>query len=192
MSSERDKILAMVEEGTISAEEANELLEALADTDDQAQADGPTFSWPDMPRRGQSWQRPFNLALFGSLFGGLLLLSTRKSTGFMAVIRVLVLWPLTIFAALAAIITYFTKDSPWLHVRVISDGKEEITISVPFPAQALQKGLSLAREQATSAGVREKIDAAAEILAEMDTGDLKDPVVIDISDEGDSVQIYLN
>jgi hypothetical protein len=192
MSSERDKILAMVEEGTITAEEANELLEALADTEDQEQAAEPTFYWPNMPQRGQSWQRPFNLALFGSILGGLLLLSTRKSTGLTAVIRALVLWPLTIFAALAAIITYFTKDSPWLHVRVISDGKEEITISVPFPAQALQKGLSLAREQATSPDVREKIDAAAEILSEMDTGDLKDPIVIDINDEGDSVQIYLN
>jgi hypothetical protein len=192
MSSERDKILAMVEEGTITPEEANELLEALADTEDQPQVAKPDFSWPDMPQRGQSWQQPFNLALFGSIFGSVLLLSTRKATGLLAVIRALVLWPLTIFAALAAIITYFSKDSPWLHVRVISDGKEEITVSVPFPAQAIQKALSLAREQATSADVREKIDAAAEILAEMDSGDLKDPVVIDINDEGDSVQIYLN
>lgn len=192
MSSERDKILAMVEEGTISAEEANELLEAIAETENQAPAAAPDFSWPDMPQRGQSWQRPFNAALLGSIFGSFLLLGTRKSSGLVGFIHTFILWPLTIFAGLVAVITYFTKDSPWLHVRILSDGREEFTVSVPFPAQALMKALSVAREQAPNDEVREKIDAAAEILAEMDTGDLKDPVVIDISDEGDSVQVFLN
>ena len=192
MSNERDKILAMVEEGTISAEEANELLEAIEETRDQAPAATPDFNWPDMPRRGESWRRPFNLSLLGSIFGSILLLSTRKSTGFWGFMHRFILWPLTLTAVLIAIITYFTKDSPWLHVRIISDDKEEFTISLPFPASALQTALRIAREQAPNEDVREKIDAAAEILAEMDTGDLKDPVVIDISDEGDSVQVYLN
>jgi hypothetical protein len=191
MSSERDKILAMVEEGTISAEEANELLEAVEQKENKT-PQGPDFSWPDMPQRGQAWQRPFNISLLGAVTGGLLLLITRKASGFWSFIRLFVLWPLTLTAALIALITYFTKDSPWIHLRVKTHDGQDFAVSLPFPAEGLQKALRFAREQATDENVREKIDAAAEILAEMDTGDLKDPVVIDISDEGDSVQVFLN
>lgn len=189
MSGERDKILAMLEEGTISAAEANELLEALEEPQEQQTAD---FSWPDMPARGEAWQKPFNAALLGAITGGVLLLGTRNASGFMRFIHRFVLWPLTLFAALAAVITYFTKDSPWLHVRVQSDDNPEFKISMPFPAPALQKALDVARSRAPNADVQEKIDAAAEILAEMDAEDRKNPIVIDISDEGDNVQIWLN
>ena len=195
MSDEREKILAMVEEGTISAEEANELLEAIEDTEETPvqQSDSLVdFSWPEMPARGESWQRPFNLALFGTISGATLLLATRKSSGILRLIHTFIFWPLTIFAAIVAVVTFFSKDSPWLHVRVQSKDNPEFTISLPFPAEALQKALSVARSRAPNVDVQEKIDTAAEILAEMDTDDLKDPLVIDISDEGDSVQVYLN
>lgn len=192
MSDEREKILAMVEEGAISAEEANELLEAIEKSPVE-QSDSPIdFSWPEMPARGESWRRPFNLALLGSIVGSMLLLSTRKATGFWGFVHKFILWPLTLTAVLMALITFFTKDSPWLHVRVQSKDNPEFKISLPFPAEALQKALSVARSRAPNVDVQEKIDAAAEILTEMDTNDLKDPLVIDISDEGDSVQVYLN
>jgi hypothetical protein len=191
MSNERDKILAMVEEGSITAEEAEELLAALEESSDQAPP-APDISWPDMPQRGQTWQRPFNASLIGVVSGGVLLLATRKAEGFWGLIRLLVLWPLTIAAGLIALVTYFSKDSPWVHLRVKTHDGKDFSVSLPFPAEGLQKALRFARDQATDDDVREKIDAAAEILAEMDTGDLKDPVVIDISDEGDSVQLFLN
>jgi hypothetical protein len=189
MSGEREKILAMVEEGRISAEEANELLEALEE-DNGGQS--PDFTWPDLPARGEAWRQPFNASLLGAISGVVVLLSTRNARGLLRLLRTLILWPVTIFAALAAAITYFSKDSPWLHVRVQSRNNPEFKISVPFPAPALNKALQVARSRAPNAEVQEKIDAAAEILAEMDSTDLKDPLVIDISDEGDSVQIYLN
>lgn len=192
MSDERDKILAMVEEGTISAEEANELLEALDESDGQESEAPADFSWPDMPQRGQAYQPAFNVALLGSMIGGFLLLITRKSSGFMGFIHRFIFWPFTVFAILSTIIAYLTKDSPWLHIRVQSEGNPEFKISLPFPADALNKALNVARTRAPNADVQEKIDAAAEILAEMDTSNLKDPLVINISDEGDSVQVYLN
>lgn len=192
MSDERDKILAMVEEGTISAEEANELLEALDESDGQESEAMTDFSWPDMPQRGQAYQPAFNVALLGSMIGGFLLLITRKSSGFMGFIHRFIFWPFTVFAILSTIIAYLTKDSPWLHIRVQSEGNPEFKISLPFPADALNNALNVARTRAPNADVQEKIDAAAEILAEMDTRNLKDPLVINISDEGDSVQVYLN
>jgi hypothetical protein len=193
MSSERDKILAMLEEGTISAAEANELLAAIS-AEDSADTIGDTaeFAWPDMPARGQAWQRPFNVALLGSATGATLLLSTRNATGFMRFVRAVFFWPLTIFSGVAALITYISKDSPWLHVRVHSDDGTDFQISLPFPARAMQEALRVARSNAPNDDVKEKIDAAAEFLAAMDTSNLKDPLVIDISDEGDSVQVYLN
>ena len=150
------------------------------------------FSWPDMPQHGQSWRKPFNLALLGSIIGGMLLLITRKSSGFLGFLHKFILWPLTLTAVLSAVIAFFTKDSPWLHVRVQTEDSPDFSISLPFPAQALNKALNVARSRAPNADVQEKIDAAAEILAEMDTSNLKDPLVINISDEGDSVQVYLN
>ena len=110
----------------------------------------------------------------------------------MGFIHRFIFWPLTVFAILSTIIAYLTKDSPWLHIRVQSEGNPEFKISLPFPADALNKALNVARTRAPNADVQEKIDAAAEILTEMDTRNLKDPLVINISDEGDSVQVYLN
>ena len=189
MNGEREKILAMLEEGTISAAEAQELLEAIDVTDEM---DAKDFSWPEMPARGEAWRRPFNLALFGSIMGAVLLLATRKSGGLLRFLRLILLWPLTLFSAAAALVTYFTKDSPWIHVRVRSKDGTDFTVSLPFPASALHKAMDVIREQAPDPETQEKLDAAAEILAEMDTADLRNPLVIDISDEGDSVQVYLN
>jgi hypothetical protein len=189
MNGEREKILAMLEEGTISAAEAHELLEAIEETDETEPKD---FSWPQMPARGEAWQRPFNLALFGSILGAVLLLATRKTGGLLRFLRLVLLWPLTLFSAAAALITYFSKDSPWVHVRVRSKDGKDFTVSLPFPASALHKAMDLIREQVPDQETQEKLDAAAEILAEMNASDLKNPLIIDISDEGDSVQVYLN
>ncbi|MFN2123824.1 MAG: hypothetical protein ACK2UP_10025, partial [Candidatus Promineifilaceae bacterium] len=155
-------------------------------------AGGPDFSWPEKLQRERAWQRPFYLSLGGVVTGGVLLLGTRKASGFWGIVRLFVLWPLTLTAAIIALITYFSKESPWIHVRVKSRTGEEFSVSLPFPAEGLQKALRFARDQVEDEDVREKIDAAAEILAEMDTGDLKDPIVIDINDEGESVQVFLN
>ncbi len=191
MDEERDKILNMVEEGTISAEEANELLEAVEETEEPDPLESPEMTWPKMPPRGQSWRKPFSAALMGMLAGGSLLLTTRSMGGLMRFVRLFILWPLTLFAAITALITFFSKDSPWLHVRVQSEDSTDFRISLPFPAQAMNKALRVARSQAPNEDVREKIDMAAEILAQMDTSNLQDPLVIDISDEGDNVQVYL-
>lgn len=198
MDQEREKILAMVEEGTLSAAEAQDLLQALEETGDPPQEtdhrplQAADFDWPQMPAQGEAWRRPFNTSLLAAISGAALLLATRGSGGFVRFLHRFLFWPLTIFAALSALITFFSKDSPWLHVRVQSKKDTEFAVSVPFPAGALQSALRAARQRAPNADIQEKIDAAAEILAEMDTGDLRDPLVIEISDEGDSVQIYLN
>ncbi len=191
MADEKEKILAMLEEGTITAAEAEELLAAI-DESDAAEPAIPEVSWPDMLDRGQAWRRPFNLSLFGSLIGGSLLLSTREASGFMRFLRIFIFWPFTLFAAAMALITYFTRESPWLHVRVQSEDSPTFSISLPFPAKAINQALRVARSRAPNADVQEKIDAAVELIAQMDTSNLKDPLVIDISDEGDSVQVYLN
>lgn len=189
---ERDKIRAMVEEGTISEAEAEELLAALGDEEKPQAAETRDYAWPEMPPREQAWQRPFAVSLMAALVSGSLLWRTRNSSGLLGSALRLLLWPLTIFSTIAALITFFSKESPWLHVRVRSADGSTFTISLPFPAQALNKALAVAREQAPDPEVREKIEAAAELLAEMDTSRLRDPVVIDISDAGDSVEIYLN
>ena len=192
MSNEQRKIEAMRAEGTISDADAEELLAALGEESQPLDAPSPDYAWPEMPVRGKAWQRPFTISLVSATFGSTLLWRTRHATGLMRLLHIFLLWPLTLFAAVAALVTYFSKESPWLHVRVRSADGSTFAISLPFPAQALNKALELAREQAPDPDVREKIDAAAEALAELDTSELKDPVVIDISDKGDSVQIFLN
>ena len=187
MDGERDKILKMLEEGTISAEEAEELLAAI----DDSTAVEASYEEPDPPQFHPNWQAPFAVSLFVFLLGGSGLLRTRGATGVPRLLSRLFFWPVTILAGLTAVITYLSKDGPWLHLRVKSSDGDRFALSLPFPLHLLRGGLRLATTQAEDEETRSKIDAAADFLEAVETADITDPVTIDIQDEGDSVQIFL-
>ena len=191
MKSENDKILGMLEEGTITAEEAQELLDAVEEAppvqDDLDTAD----SRPDMYQIRSAWRVPFNISLIVMAISGSLIWRTRRAAGIAGLFRLLLLLPVTLIAGLSAVILYFSKDGPWLHMRVRSDDGDRFAISLPFPLHLARGGLRLAQSQVPDQEMREKIDAAADFLEAVETSDLQDPLTIDIREDGESVQFFI-
>jgi len=94
-------------------------------------------------------------------------------------------------AAAAVLITYLSKDGPWLHIRVRSTDGEGVTINLPFPLHILRSGLQTVRGKISDDQIGEKIDIASEFIEALQTSDFHDPISIDVMDEGNNVQIFL-
>ncbi len=191
MNGEQDKILHMLEEGTISTEEAQTLLDAIEDSRDN---DNNTF-WSRevegyIPSRDY-WRRPFGIFLISATFWGSLVIRTRKTTGFFSLFRKALLFPLAFGSALGAGIIYLSKDSPWLHLRIRSAEEEKLSLSLPFPLNILRGGLQFISSQIEDEEAGEKIDAATEFLEAVEMADYQNPVSIDIEEEGNNIQIFL-
>lgn len=191
MKSESDKILNMLEEGTITADEAQELLDAVDDGAYDQPVSTTAEPPPNMAKIRSSWRLPFNISLVVMAISGSLLWRTRRAAGILGFIRGLLLLPVTLIAGLSAAILYFSKDGPWVHVRVRSENDSRFALSAPFPIQWIREGLRLVQSQVPDPEVGEKLDAAAEFLQAMESSNLQDPLTIDIRDEGESVEIFL-
>lgn len=191
MQPEQEKIMRMVEEGTISAEEAKELLDAIEQDFDEMRSDGEHFELGDELNSKEMWRRPFGLFMVISSIGGALLIRTRRSSGLASLMRGILLFPLTFISAFAAVLIYLSKDSPWLHIRVRSADQEKVTISLPFPLNIVRGGLQFISSQISDEEIGEKMDAATEFLEAVENTSLTDPVTIDIAEGGDSVQLFL-
>ncbi|MDX1413739.1 MAG: hypothetical protein R3293_06080 [Candidatus Promineifilaceae bacterium] len=190
MHDEHEKILHMVEEGTITAEEAQELLEAIDEKDGDSR---PFYEDSDLARGvrfEKNWQKPFNISLVSAVIGGSIWYRFRKSRGLFSLISTVVFLPITLISLISAILIYISKDGPWLHIRVRSADGERIAVSLPFPQRVLQGGLRFARTQIDDKEVAENLDAFSELLDTIEDSELSDPVSIDIMDNGDNVQIY--
>lgn len=187
MTNEREKIKAMLAEGTLTPAEAAELLAALP-PDPAAQPPAPR---PALPARGEAWRAPFGVAVLFTGIGGAKLLFTRKSGGLLRFLRTFLIWPFTILAGLAALLMYLNRDAPWLHVRLQDEDGEGLTISLPFIAPAVRRGLALAREQTNAPEALARIHAANEALDEFASATAAEPLLVDIEGEDGRVQVYL-
>jgi hypothetical protein len=204
MDESRDRVLNMLQEGKISAEEAAELLEALD------AADGPTpepvapesvvqpvnYSVradlpPDLARFRRYWQIPFFGALALLILTGLWLRSLYRSSdgsvtlGFGCVLSLFILMTgLTLLALLS-------RRAPWVHIRVQEADGSRVAISLPLPIQLARWGLQMARGYVGPA-VQDHLDTAAAFLdaAAQDPGG--EPLTISVNDDdGDRVRIYI-
>ena len=191
VKSESDKILSMLEEGSITAEEAEELLAAVEDSPPPPAGIESSDPPPDMDAIRSAWRIPFNISLILMAISGSLLFRTRKAAGLAGLLRRLFFWPVTILSGLVAILVYFSKDGPWLHVRVREDDGSRFAISLPFPLHLIRGGLRIAQSQVPDPEVREKLDVAAEFLEAVETSDLQDPLTVDVRENGESVQVYI-
>ena len=194
------KILQMIQDGIISAAEAEGLLAAL---DGVAEPDQPgtevvaeQSAGDDVETAGAGppdwWQSvwPYVLA------GGVLLLALgvvftiqiaqgRSHPGWLACTL-----PLLLFGALLAGLTWWSRTARWLHVRV-RDEEQRIHISLPLPLRLAAWALRLARPwvpQLKDSAVDEVILA----LAEADTAG-GEMLVVEVDDEesGEQVEVRI-
>jgi cytochrome bd-type quinol oxidase subunit 1 len=202
---EKLRILEMLDQGTITVEEANQLLEAARD-DAPPAVEGPPDTPPAVPPNLQRFRRlsyvPFGITvlLLALAAWGTYALSRRGdgriTAGFVVMLILLVL------VSLLTWLTFAMTRVPWLHVRVQSrseasaKGKnhpKRIAISLPVPLTLAQWALRIAPRYVGEDQVAQ-VEMAASLLQSI-RGDLgkpgSDPIVIDVDDQDERVQVYI-
>ena len=190
MDLEREKILSLLEQGKINADEADTLLNALDESEAVLDEVYPIADPPDMSRFRQFWKIPFTVAL--SIFGlsMAILLSLRKARGGTGRFIRFLTWPIAILSLISAMISYWSKNSPWVHVRIQEEDGSRFAVSLPLPLQPVRSGLGIVRQWAPDENTADMIDAASEFLDAVDAQGEGDPLTIEVED-GSSVQVFV-
>jgi len=211
------EVLRQLAQGQISADEANMRLDdaAVVTDADASDADSgdvyadpaPAFDAPedpvpvrgvldslppDMDRLRRAWQSPFFVALGIAVLGALVMSATYGSGSILGGLAFLVGWLVFILALVGAGIAYWSRTARWVHVRVEEHGGQRFQISLPVPVRFMDSLLHLARPFLKGDALRH-METAATFLASMDE-ELRQPggspLVVDVDDGGDRVQIY--
>lgn len=191
MSDEQDRILKMVEEGTISASEANDLLEAL-DAGEEPAAPSPTAS-TEPPTKYHPWQIPVAGGLLLLVMGvlGLARLARRQRPGPLGPLARVGAGGAFVLGLLLTALGLWSRNAVWLHVRVEEAGGPTVNISVPLPLGLAERAVAFARERVDeeTAG---RLDAAAEFLASIGREGEREPFTVEVSEGTDTrVFVYL-
>lgn len=203
MSEAENKILNMLSEGKISAEEANTLLSALESDraagliagdpvlTSRVVSDADQKSPPDMSRFQQFLRIPLMVAGGSLLLSGLGLALVYQAGGQVALIGLLCLWSIFILALFMTIVIFFVRRAAWLHVRIQEKNGRRIAISLPLPLRLANWVLNIARhyvpkEQAVY------LQTAAVFVDELRRNPDQEPIIINVDDDdGDKVQVYI-
>lgn len=196
MSDERDKVLSMLEEGTIDAEQANELLEAMVPEDGEMVVTAVTDSSgdiPDMDKYRSFWIAPFVVlsAVTTLLAFWLRALSTNRKSklpfGFLIVLS------LFMFSLGLTVLMYLSRKSTWVHVRVQEKDGANIAISMPLPLSLASWAVDYAREFVEGEALDNLEMAATAIAAAQESfsDPSADPIVINVDDEDAKVQVFI-
>ena len=205
----RQQILEMLEKNTITADEAAQLLEALARGESGADKGSPPGSTtqqgpasvepdqvtmgpsgPDAERWGRVRQIPFVVAIALLAISGMgMCLVTSRADGRITFgwVALLLLFMLSV---LATAITLWMRSAPWIHVRVEERDGKPFAVSLPLPLTLAQWGLQIARPYVDerTAG---HLGTSAEFLKAMRQNQGAEPLSVDIDEDGQRVQVYI-
>lgn len=200
MSEERAKILQMIADGKISAEEAAQLLSALGDGEETRDVppvagrggddDAPDSPPMQMPHFGNLWLIPMYLGLVLFVCGALAVfpLYTQSGSWLLAVCG----WPIFLIGLLAMVLAWLSRRSRWIHVRIsnVDGSKRNIRFSFPIPLRLSAWALRIGSRfipKLKDTGVDEMIVALEDGL----TSD--QPLYVDVQedDDGERVQVYI-
>lgn len=189
MSDEQDRILQQVEEGALSAAEANEMLEALETEGAPADAGASPPPVPDTHYR--PWQIPVAGGLFLLAVGGVGLarLARRPSSGPLGPIARLGAGLAFLLGVLLTALGLWSRNAVWLHVRVEEEDGPTVNVSLPLPLQLVERAITFAREQAEDEEAAARLDAAASFLASVGRDGEREPFTVEVS-EGKQTRIF--
>ncbi len=194
MNESQEHILKMVSSGAITAEEADRLLNAMGDTAEDALPEAGPVSLdglPDAASLGERWQFLFIMSLGVMALSGRRILRRRR--GFFGKLLLPLDWAAFLLGVVGMLLSLWSRSARWLYVHIVQRDGREIRLTLPVPARALGSLLRRA-SQIGDPQSREQMLAAADFLEavheEMDRPDSV-PLVIDINDEGQQVQVYL-
>ncbi len=208
------RILDMVAQGTISADEAEQLFAAL-DTDSPAPIPTPAHPTPepevsdavippakkkkrkrglsdappDMDRFRRYWEYPFLAGLI--LLGVAGMCASNTPNGLVAFCG----WSVVLLGGLLALIGWVSQWSPWVHIRIHEQNGTRIALSLPLPVQlfsGLLRVVSKLIVRRVDRDTAENIEMAASFLALLEEYPIDDPITVDVlDDDGDQVQVYI-
>jgi len=197
MSQERRKILAMVENGRITPEEAAHLLELLPENSspdpesapvERSASETPTDDEGEWVRRRLYWAYLLAAGVIVMLVGGAVLTAT--STRGRASLGTWLCGWLPLFLGLSiATVAAWSRTARWVLLRV-RDRESALSLGFPLPLRFSAAVLGVARRLIPR--LREtRIDEA--ILSLRDGLEDDQPIIITVDDEeeGEHVQIYI-
>lgn len=199
MNQERQQILQMLQNGTITTDQAMELLDALATpANSQAPLNGaivePYEPPPNMDRFRRFWRIPFFIALGFLIFFGLWLYVIYQNNDGAITLGFVFVWSLFILAFLAALLAVFSRRAAWLHVRIKERNGRNINLSFPLPLRLAQWAISIAGRFADDQTRGHLLMASQFITAAQETmrEPGAEPLMIDVDDDdGNHVQVYI-
>jgi hypothetical protein len=155
MYDERRQILQMLQDGTLTTDQAIELLNALEEEDGEETAvtsipttplegDILTDPAPDMDRYRHFWKIPFLVCLVVLLFFGFWLRGIYQSNEGALTFGFMFIWSFFMLAFLATLLAFFSRTAAWLHVRVKEKEGRRIAISFPLPLGLVGWGIKIA------------------------------------------------
>lgn len=189
-SDERQHILNMIAEGTISAEQGAELLTAMDDDEAAQQIDNAETPTPiDTPQPGNGWWALFWIGT-AILIGGAMLLAPAYQPGGATWLLLICGWPTFLIGLLLIIAAWFSRSGPWVHIRVkhARHTRPNIRLSVP-----LNLGVGVLR--IVSPFVPQLKDTGVDdlLMAMKDNVSRDRPLVIDVNedDDGEHIQVVV-
>lgn len=196
MSDEQDKVLSMLQDGTIDAEQANELLEAMEPNEDEMVVTAVTESSgdiPDMDKYRSFWVMPFvvSSAVTTLLAMWLRALSTNRKSRLP--FGMLFVFSLFLFSLGTSVLMFMSRKSTWVHVRVKEKDGANIAISLPLPLSMASWALDYAREFVEGEALDNLEMAATAIAAAQESFNdpNADPIMINVDDEDAQVQVFI-
>lgn len=203
MSETRQQVLQMLQAGTITTEQAIELLDAMLEHSDTADDDtphSPPPSYnpqtnaipPDMDHLRSFWRIPFLISAAFLLATAFWLRTVYINANGTINFWFFCVWSLFIIAFIATTLTLASRTTTWLHVRIDEKEGNNINISLPLPLRFARWGLTIARGFVPD-HVRPQLEMAETFLTttgdELRTPDAE-PIVIQVDDDDSHIQIY--
>ena len=203
MDDERMQILKRIEAGELSAEEAVRRINALGQAPQvQAGPEPETIRPEPEPHAAKAtsappmdipkglvhfWLYPLWAGVAIIVIGAVLLYAVYSAST--SVWLSLCGWPLFALGALVTATAWWLRTARWVHVRVT--GKENVTISLPFPLKLTAWVVKVVRPfvpQFKNTGVDEVILGLGDTLSKDDQ-----PIYVDVNDDeiGEHVQVYI-
>ena len=200
MSEERAKILQMVADGNITAEQASQLLAALDDDGLGVQGELPAGEPvgaglahalpPPMPHFGNLWLIPMYVGLALFVCGALAVFPLYAASG--SWLWLLCGWPIFLIGLLTMLAGWLVRKSRWIHIRItnVDGSRRNIKLSFPLPLRLTAWTLKVASRFSSKL----KETGVDEIIVALNEGLKSDqPLVVDVQDDddGERVQVYI-